>query len=1501
MMARIKPSSEWILLRFFRRIVLPNLVANLALTAVSHGAARPEVSPAAAANRMAPIVASSKIELAFPEHPSPRDFWRAPVFEEPLVPVGGEPTPVENDALAAALLRYSGRSSPDDFVSLTDFLAQHPASPWRAALLTDLGLEYYNTAYYSLALKAWQEAWSLGQQATDAQGRFLADRAVCELASMYSRLGRMTELVALLNSVSRRLFLGGSAERIHLAHEALSMMQHQPGISFRCGPLALLSIQRSLNLQAQGDMAIYNSTSTQQGFSLPQVADLSRTIGLNYQMAFREAQGAFTVPSVVHWKVGHYAALIRQVGDRYLVEDPTFGNTVWATKQALEAETSGYFLLPPGELPGGWRSVDAKEGGAVWGKGVTSGIDPDNYTPEDLQAGSCPLEDGNGMAISRVHLGLVNLQIRDTPVGYTPPVGPPVRFTVRYNHRDYLQPVSLISSRFGPNWTHDWFAFIKDNPGSPLADVKYFVGGGGARTFSGFDTNTQTFAPQQFDQTRLQRKGANSYEMLFSNGSKKIFGLRAGNQLYLTQVVDPAGNAVTLTWDGNLRLVALTDAIGQVTTISYDHPAQSLLITRVTDPFGRFATFDYGAFEVSLDLDNNTNTPPVLTNVFTLTTITDVLGLASQCSYVVQGGTNLVLTGMITPYGTSSFLAGQGGGPNGTTRFLETLYPDGSRDRVEYNQNTNGIAFSDPPALVPQGMNVFNQWLHGRNTFYWSRNACAQGYGDYTKAKIYHWLHSPNPATTAGILESIKEPLERRVWYIYPGQTSPYYATGSSDRPTRVGRVLDDGSTQLYSYAYNAFGHLTNSIDPLGRELSYIYATNGIDLLEVRQTRGANNELLARVTYNNQHRPLTVTDAAGQTRTNTYNARGQLLGSTNPKGETTTFTYDVNGYLLAVDGPLPGANDAVSATYDTFGRARTLTDVSGYTLTFDYDSMDRLTRVTYPDATFSQYAYDRLDLVAFTDSAGRQTLLEYDNMRQLTKRTDRLGRVTRFQWCSCGGLAGLTDPMGRITEWHRDVQGRRISKRYGDGSAVRYFYENATSRLRQVIDENQQVTQYSYNSDNTLHSVAYANAAIPTPGLAFSYDANYRRIVAVNEGRGTTLYNYNPITTSPALGAGALASVDGPLPNDTITFGYDELGRPVSTSMDGVASLRTYDEAGRMVNETNALGTFAYGYEGSSRRVVSRSLPNGQVEERGYGDNLRDRQIQRITHKVGATPISEFLYGREVAAGRISNWSQQTGTLAPDLHTFGYDAANQLVSAVVTNGGNLVSALAYAYDPAGNRLTEQIGASTDAATYNALNQISSSTAAGTSRTNEWDAEERLVAVNTGDERTEFNHDGFNRLTSIRLLTNGVEASLRQFVWCGRELCEERDAAGAVTKRYFRQGMKLEGGPMAGNYYYTRDHLGSIREVTDSSGNVRARYSYDPVRAPNQAPRRSGSGFWICRHVLVNRGQTVPHTFQGLRPRPGALALAGPAQKRRDQARPKPLLLCRQRSDQQGGP
>jgi YD repeat-containing protein len=983
-------------------------------------------------NRSLPKFEPPRTTLEFSASPTEEEFLRARVFVEPLVPVGGKPTAEENSDLAAALLGYAKRSGQDDFASLTDFLDKHPKSPWVAALLTGLGFEYYNTAHYSLAVDAWSQAWPRAKKdARDANGIAIADLAVSELAYMDARLGRTTELEALLKSLNGRVFRGSAAEKISGAREGLWIMQNRPQVAFRCGPLALHRIKHLVDPKNPETDEIFNSASTQRGFSLPQVAELSKRIGLNYQMAFREPGGAFVVPSVVHWKLGHYAALVRQEGNLYLLQDPTFRNNVWATRQALESETSGYFLIPPGTLPQGWRAVEATEGGSVWGKGQTSNNDPAPITPDDpkTQVNQCEGTPApKGMPVPSVHLMDVNLSLVDEPLGYTPPVGPPVRFTVRYNSRNST-PLEgpYDSGAFGNNqWTCDYFASIVDDPSNPLADVTYNVGGGGYRTFTGFNTNTQSFDYEQYDETLLTRTGTNSYELLARDGSKLIFtqsdgGVGTTRSIFLTQEVDAQGNSATLTYDSDMKLVAITDAIGQVTTLSYNFNTTNAngtvtqidpyRITQVTDPFGRAAFFDYE--QVPLESIYNFNyvggdptlgsigiggssgggggggsSGPVvgtgvgvggtITNLgvpiytWDLAGITDVIGLHSHMDYVPviinQYLTNYNVTNeplpdlltfyaadvnsLTTPYGTTTFLEGQ----TNTTRFMETTYPDGSRDRVEYNQQIP-LFYQDPAATVPVGMNTFNLNLGFRNTYYWSRNACASSYGDYTKAKVYHWLHTEDLSSTSGILESTKEPLENRVWLDYAGQGGYAYVVGNNNLPTHVGRVLDDGSTQLSTYAYDGFGHLTNSIDPLGRTLSYVYATNGIDLIEVRQTRAGNNDLLFKATYNSQHRPLTRTDAAGQMTTFTYNPRGQILTATDPKNETATFNYDTNGYLLTIDGPLPGTSDVVAVSYDACGRIRTETDFSGYTLTFDYDNLDRLTRITYPDGTFSQCTY----------------------------------------------------------------------------------------------------------------------------------------------------------------------------------------------------------------------------------------------------------------------------------------------------------------------------------------------------------------------------------------------------------------------------------------------------------------------------------------------------------------------------------------------------------------
>ncbi len=352
--------------------------------------------------------------------------------------------------------------------------------------------------------------------------------------------------------------------------------------------------------------------------------------------------------------------------------------------------------------------------------------------------------------------------------------------------------------------------------------------------------------------------------------------------------------------------------------------------------------------------------------------------------------------------------------------------------------------------------------------------------------------------------------------------------------------------------------------------------------------------------------------------------------------------------------------------------------------------------------------------------------------------------------------------------------------------------------------------------------------------MTYAYDMNYRRVTSMTDGIGTTFYSYIPITSSPALGAGQLAAISGPLPGETIEFSYDELGRRISTSINGVVSRAVLDALGRTTSRTNALGAFTYTYDGTSRRPALVNYPNGQTMAFAYFDNLGDRRLRRITHARGATAISEFLQAYDVAASRTTNWSKQTATQAPVIESLGYDSASQLLSANDVQSAIPVKSFGYAYDPAENRLTELLDATTNSGNYNVLNELTSSSGSPASAaTYEWDVAQRLTAINRGNLRTEFTYDGAGRRIGVRELSNGIEVINRKFVWDHSKIVEERTAAGQVVKRFFPQGVKIEAGPSAGTYFYTKDHLGSIRELVDAFGNIRARYTYEPYGARTQ--------------------------------------------------------------------
>ncbi len=96
--------------------------------------------------------------------------------------------------------------------------------------------------------------------------------------------------------------------------------------------------------------------------------------------------------------------------------------------------------------------------------------------------------------------------------------------------------------------------------------------------------------------------------------------------------------------------------------------------------------------------------------------------------------------------------------------------------------------------------------------------------------------------------------------------------------------------------------------------------------------------------------------------------------------------------------------------------------------------------------------------------------------------------------------------------------------------------------------------------------------------------------------------------------------------------------------------------------------------------------------------------------------------------------------------------------------------------------------------------------------------------------TQFTYDGGgNRVKIVEISATGTVTSTKQFIIAGAGIAEEYDTTSTTqpTKRFYGSGYISYSGSTGTSYFYTRDHLGSIRELTSSTGSVVTRLDYDP--------------------------------------------------------------------------
>ena len=427
-------------------------------------------------------------------------------------------------------------------------------------------------------------------------------------------------------------------------------------------------------------------------------------VGLSLKAVRRDANAPLTLPAVVHLTIDHYSAVLEEVHGRYRVQDPSLGGEVWMPRDALDELMSGYALVATSAETSGWRDVPTAEASAVVGHSCPAGQpDPDECP--------CP-ESEPGMPVYSLHPTQAGVLVSDAPLGYSPPRGPSVNLQLRYNSWEENQPQVFAFANLGAKWTLNWISYLEEVPftwffqGSELqygrpSHIAVHVPQGGVERFQ-YEDASGVFERHYRSAAVLVRTSSSplTFERRHTDGSKEVYGLSDGGvvgsrRVFLTAIVDPYGQALTLTWDAQLRLVALTDALGQVTTVQYED-VDPLKITSVTDPFGRLARLTYDA-------------------AGHLASITDVINLSSSFVYDTQD----FIAALKTPYGVTTFRKPLITGQN--KRAIEAVDPLGAVERLEFHWTNAPVPASVPAGEVPSGFEGYNAELDTLTSLHWAK------------------------------------------------------------------------------------------------------------------------------------------------------------------------------------------------------------------------------------------------------------------------------------------------------------------------------------------------------------------------------------------------------------------------------------------------------------------------------------------------------------------------------------------------------------------------------------------------------------------------------------------------------------------------------------------------------------------------------------------------------------------------------------------------------------
>ncbi|MGM9491336.1 RHS repeat-associated core domain-containing protein [Ideonella sp. YS5] len=393
-----------------------------------------------------------------------------------------------------------------------------------------------------------------------------------------------------------------------------------------------------------------------------------------------------------------------------------------------------------------------------------------------------------------------------------------------------------------------------------------------------------------------------------------------------------------------------------------------------------------------------------------------------------------------------------------------------------------------------------------------------------------------------------------------------------------------DGSSTIN--AYDAAGQLESFTDPRSLKTSYLY--NGFG--QVTQQTSPDTGVTT-FGYDTVGRLSSTKYADGREVKLGLDAAGRVTSRTN--GTTAeSLTYDEGTYGKGRLTKLAGTGGSVAFAYEVGGRLtkQTVTALSqSLAVNWTYDTVGKLTGMSYPDGqtlTFQYDTYGRLSKVL--GNPGNGSLVVADSMLY-QPATDQ-----RYAWRFGNGLPRM---------YTQDVDRRLTALGGGAVHGLQYGFTPKLDTIASITDQVYGASQSStlaYDDQDRLDTVTRSGA-----NQSFTLDASGNR---KTHTVGGVTYTY---TTDPA--SNRLKTVTGG--GTTQNFIYDTVGNLKQHAPNGTAQTYDYDAFNRL-SQAKVGGTVVgtYGYATNNQRLwKTTSLGNTLFVYGAGGELLYERGPQGNT------------------------------------------------------------------------------------------------------------------------------------------------------------------------------------------------------------------------------------------------------------------------------------------------